>query len=559
MNAIQRFVKIPVPQLAGLTVAALAVVAALIGAWTWLQTPDYRVLFANLADRDGGAVVAALAQMNVPYKYSEGGGAILVPSTMIYDARLKLASQGLPKGSTTGFELLDNQKFGTTQAQEQMNLQRGLEGELTKSIQSIAQVQTARVHLAIPKPTIFLREHQKPSASVLLALYPGKSLDPSQVAGIVHLVSSSVPELADSAVSIVDGSGNLLSRTPEVGGLDPGQLAYVREVEQRYARRIAAILEPIVGAGNVRAEVTAELDFNQTEQTAETFKPNAPQNAAMRSQQSTESSNSSGSATTGTGIPGAQSNTPTNAGAPAGAGAAGAPGNTNSANKKDNTVNYELDRTVETKRMQVGAVRRLSAAIVVNNRKVDIAALAAATKADKKDDAKKDDAKTDVKPDAKADAAAAGPKSVPLEKAEIEQITALAREAMGFDEKRGDSINVVNASFTEPETVAPVAVPMWKDPDNLGTAKEVGKNVAFGLLALYLVFGVLRPAVRRLTAAVPVAPALPTPEPTTTDDATPQPVPMLAYPEHLQRARQLARDDPKAIAGLVRNWVGAAE
>ena len=556
MDALKRLAKVPAPQLASLVIATLAVIGALIGAWTWSQTPDYKVAFANLADKDAGAVVAALAQMNVPYKYSDGGGAIMVPATMLYDTRLKLAQQGLPKGGTAGFELLDNQKFGTTQLQEQMNLQRGLEGELAKSIQSINAVQNARVHLALPKPSVFLREKQKPSASVLLSLYPGKTLDGPQVAGIVHLVSSSVPELADSAVSVVDGSGNLLSRAPDMGGLDPGQLAYVRDVEQRYARRIMAILEPIVGAGNVRAEVNAELDFNQTEKTAETFKPNQPNDVAMRSQASHDENSSNGSAAPAGGVPGAQSNTPTNAGAPAGAGPGAAPaGNSSNASKKDNTINYELDRTIETKKFQVGAVKRLSAAIVVNNRRIEIPAEAAP--ADAKKDAKKDDAK--------AATPVATSKTVPLEKAEIDQITSLAREAMGFDEKRGDSLNVVNANFTPSENTAVVEVPMWKDPQNISTAKEVGKNVAFGLLAFYLVFGVLRPAVRRLTPAPVAAPVeaqaltneAAQPEPV--ELVAPQPVAQLAYPDQLERARQLARNDPKAIAGLVRNWVGAAE
>jgi flagellar M-ring protein FliF len=536
MDAINRLVKVPPQQLVGLLIAAIASIAALIGAWSWLQTPDYRVLSPGMSEKDGGAVLTALGTMNVPYKISDGG-AVMVPANLVYDTRLRLASQGLPKNGSVGFELLDQQKFGTSQMQEQVNFQRGLEGELAKSIQSISSVQGARVHLAMPKPTVFLREHQKPSASVLLSLYPGKSLEPAQVAGIVHLVSSSVPDLADAGVSVIDGSGNLLSRSPQAGGLDPGQLSYVREIEQRYAQRIAAILEPIVGAGNVKAEVTADVDFNQTEQTAETFKPNGPDSVAMRSQVTGESTNSSGSGAANSGIPGAQSNTPTVAPVPA---VGVAPSASNTSSKKDTTTNFEVDRKVETRRSAVGAVKRLSAAIVVNNRKVEVAPAK-----DGKADAKKDDAK-------------AAPKSRPLEKAEIDQITALAREAMGFDEKRGDSLNVVNANFTQIETMAPIDVPMWKDPDNIVTAKEVGKNLGFALLAIYLVFGVLRPAVRRLTTQVPV-----TVTQTTTSlqpaasGATP--VPALAYPEQLQRARQLARDDPKALAGLVRNWVGTNE
>jgi flagellar M-ring protein FliF len=538
MDALKRLLNIPASQMIGLAVAVVTVGGFLIGVWMWLQTPDYRVLFTNLGDRDGGAVVASLSQMNVPYKYNDGGSAIMVPANLIYDTRLKLASQGLPKGGTVGFELLDQQKFGTTQLQEQVNFQRGLEGELSKSIQSVASVQAARVHLAIPKPTIFLREHQKPTASVLVTLFPGKTLDSAQVQGIVHLVSSSVPELADQNVSIVDGSGNLLSRPADIGGLDPGKLAYLHELEQSYTRRVTSIIETIVGVGNVRAEVTADLDFAQTEQTAETFKPNAPQNAAMRSSQSTEASNSTGGAGTA-GVPGAQANTPTNAGAPAPSTPAGASGsNSTSSTKKDNTVNYELDRTVETRRLPVGTIKRLSAAIVINNRTVPV-------KVDP-------NAKKDPKADPNAKPATT---SEPLKKEELDQITALAREALGFDDKRGDSLNVVNTSFTQPEILPPTDVPVWKDPDNLSTAKEVGKNLGFALIAGYLLFGVLRPAIRRVTASSASTTA---DTPAFTQQAIEAtPAPALAYPEHLQRARELARSDPKAIAGLVRNWVAA--
>ncbi len=541
MDALKRLTSLPAPQLASIVIAVLAVAGFLIGAWSWLQTPDYRVLFTNLGDRDGGAVVAALTQMNVPYKYNDGGSAIMVPSNLIYDTRLKLASQGLPKGGTVGFELLDQQKFGTTQLQEQVNFQRGLEGELAKSIQSVSAVQTARVHLAIPKPTIFLREHQKPTASVMVTLFPGKTLDSAQVQGIVHLVSSSVPELADQSVSIVDGSGNLLSRTPETNGLDPGKLAYVHELEQSYQRRVAAILEPIVGAGNVHAEITADIDFSQTERTNETFQPNGtPQQAAMRSQSNVESSNTSGTPPVG-GVPGAVSNTPTNA-ATAAPQSSQTPNGTPTTNstKKDNTTNYELDRTVETKRLPTGAIKRLSAAIVVNNRAVAVA--------------KPADDKKDAKADAKGDATRVAT-SEPLKPEELAQITALAREAMGFDEKRGDSINVVNTSFTQAEILPAIDVPMWKDPANLAMAKEFGKNGAFVLLAAYLLFGVLRPAVRRMTTPVPV-PTTPTTELVEAPGEEPA-TPALAYSDHLQRARQLARDDPKALAGLVRNWVTA--
>ena len=543
MDALKRFTALPASQIAAVVIAFVAVAGFLIGLWSWLQTPDYRVLFTNLSDKDGGAVVASLAQLNVPYKYNDGGSAIMVPSALIYDTRLKLASQGLPKGGTVGFELLDQQKFGTTQLQEQVNFQRGLEGELAKSIQSVASVQTARVHLAIPKPTIFLREHQKPTASVIVTLYPGKTLDGAQVQGIVHLVSSSVPELADRSVSIVDGSGNLLSRTAEVNGLDPSKLAYVHELELGKQRAVDNMLEKMLGAGNYHVEITADVDFSQTERTAETFSPNgAPEKSAIRSVQTTEANTSNGAAAPG-GVPGAQANTPTSAAVPASPVAAANAASTSSSTKKDNATNYELDRTVETMKLPTGTIKRLSAAIVVNNRMPSAA--------------KPVDGKPADKADAKKDTPVAVPKSEPLGKEELDKITLIARDAMGFDEKRGDSINVVNTEFRQTAMPAAVEVPIWKDPDNLATAKDVGKNLAFALVALYLVLGVLRPGIRRLTAP---AISLDTkgPEALTNElEATPPPTQALAYPEHLQRAKQLARDDPKALAGLVRNWVAA--
>jgi flagellar M-ring protein FliF len=543
MDALKRFTVLPASQMASIVIAIVAVVGFLIGAWTWLQTPDYRALYSNLGDKDGGAVIAALSTMNVPYKFNDGGTQILVPANLVPDTRLKLASQGLPKGSAGGFEVLRDQKFGTTQLQEQMNYQNGLEGELIKSIQSINAVQVARVHLAIPKPTIFLREHQKPSASVVVTLYPGRTLDGAQVQGIAHLVSAAVPELSDQDVSIVDGTGNLLSRRAETNGLDPGKLGMIHEVEDHKRQQVIKILEPIVGPGNARVEVTADIDFSQTERTAETFTPNGtPDKTAIRSQLVAESSNINGTPANGGGVPGAQANTPTNAGAAApGVPASGAGGGTTSnATKKDNTINYELDRTVETKRLPTGTIKRLSAAIVVNNRSV--AAKPAEGKA------------ADPKSDAKADAAKVAT-SVPLKKEEIDQITSLAREAMGFDEKRGDTINVVNTPFTQPDVPPAPEVPMWKDPENISTAKDVGKNVAFALLGAYLLFGVLRPAIRRISSQVPVATT--TTQQSVTSEVEATAPPALAYPEHLQRARQLARDDPKAIAGMVRNWVAA--
>ena len=275
---------------------------------------EWRVLYSNLADKDGGAIVAQLSQMNIPYRHSDGGGAILVPADKVYDTRLRLASQGLPKGAVAGFEVMESNRFGMTQFQERLTFQRGLEGELTRSIQALSSVQSARVHLALPNQNGFFREQQKPSASVLLSLNAGRILDRSQLAGIVHLVSSSVPEMNPSAVSVLDDTGKLLSTPPEGGlgsaGGDPQQLQYVQQLEQIYSQRILDILEPVVGRGNVKAQVTAELDFSQTESTSESHKPNQELNSSVvRSQQISESG-AGVSSSTPAGVPGAASNQP---------------------------------------------------------------------------------------------------------------------------------------------------------------------------------------------------------------------------------------------------------
>ena len=341
----QRFADLPAGTKIGALFALAAMVAGLVALSLWARQPDFRVLYTNLSDRDGGAIIAALNQMNIPYQFNEGGSAIMVPANRVHDARLRLASSGLPKGSIVGFELMENQKFGATQFQEQVNYQRALEGELARSVQALSAVESARVHLAIPKPSVFLREQQKPTASVLVNLRPGQTLDRAQVSGIIHLVASSVAELPITGVSVLDQNGNLLSNSANESGnlsLDPGQLAYLHQTEQSYNRRILDILEPIVGRDNVRAQVTADLDFSQTESTAESYRPNANQaEATIRSQQTSEAKN--GIQGNAQGIPGALSNQPP--------GAASAPidkptsqkgsdASGSSSSRRDSTINY---------------------------------------------------------------------------------------------------------------------------------------------------------------------------------------------------------------------------
>ncbi|MDP2828835.1 MAG: flagellar basal-body MS-ring/collar protein FliF [Sulfuricellaceae bacterium] len=527
----------------GLMFGIAAIIALLAGSWMWSQTPDYRVLYGGMSDRDGGAVIASLQQMNIPYKMADGGGAILVPSGQVYEVRLRLASQGLPKGNVTGFELMDGQKLGMSQFQEQVNYQRALEGEITRSIQSLSAVQGARVHLAIPRQTVFVREQQKPSASVLLSLYPGKALDPSQVSGIVHLISSSVPNLPVNNVTIVDQSGNMLSAAGDGSrgrsGLDPSQLDYLHEVEQSYVKRIEAILAPILGKDNVKAQVAADLDFSTIEQTAETFKPNpVPNDAAIRSQQVNETMGDA--AKTPSGVPGALSNQPPGAasapisasGAPAG-GTGISAGNSGPGAHKESTTNFEVDKTIQHIKQPVGAIKRLSVAVVVNNRK-------AAGK----------DAKGGGKP---------------LPAAEVAQLQNLVKQAMGFNQVRGDSLNIVNAAFSEGELVEVPASPIWKDPETLALAKELGKNLIIAALLFYLVFGIIRPILKDVAQSVHTAQDKAQQDEADIDEggvvhkisheAAERAAQAANYEENLKAAKELAKQDPRVVASVVKDWV----
>ncbi|EGJ11373.1 MULTISPECIES: flagellar basal-body MS-ring/collar protein FliF [Rubrivivax] len=517
--------------MAGAGLAALLAIVVVLA--LSLKQDDYRVLFANVGEKDGGAIVEKLAQMNVPYRFSEGGGTIMVPASQVYDLRLKLSAAGLPKGSITGYELLDKTAFGQTQGQERINLQRALEGELTRTIQTLSSVETARVHLALPNQNGFFREQQKPSASVVLTLRPGHTLDRAQLAGIVHLVSSSVPELSAKAVSVLDGDGSLLSSQDNASqGLDTQQLQYVREVEATYLRRVNDLLEPVLGRDNLRATVTAEVDFSQTEQTSEEFKPNQGDNpAAVRASRVSESTRPG--ANVPSGVPGAVSNQPpVPASAPingpaqalqaANGGAAG--GNA----QRDAETRYEVDKTVRVIRGATGTVRRINAAVVVNHRNgVD---------------------------------AKGKPTSTPLSQEELDKLTALVEQGIGFSKERGDSVRVVNAPFRVEKAPEAEEVPIWQQPWVLDLLRSGATPAALVLVALIVVFTLIRPAIKAAAAK---------PEPIkgeTVDELVdggaalpgPDQLPALEAPrsnDKLEAARKLARENPAAVANIVRGWV----
>ena len=542
-----------------LMVAVAAIAALLIGTFLWSRQPDYKVLFSNLTEKDGGTIITALEQLNVPYKFTEGGGAILVPGERVHEVRLRLATQGLPKGGGVGFELMENQKFGISQFAEQVNFQRALEGELGRTIQSVAAVESARVHLAIPKPSVFVREEQKPTASVMVHLHPGRTLEPAQVAGIVHLVSSSVPQLPMSNVTVIDQNGNLISQLKSKlieAGLDPTQIKYVQEVEASVIKRIDDILAPVVGTGNSRVQVAADVDFSQTEQTAESYRPNTtPPDISIRSQQTSETANVNPPAQ---GVPGALTNqppvpatapitSPAVPGQPATAATAAGqqpppPGQINAAGvqapiysagqpintRKDSTINYEVDKTIRYVKQSVGVIKRLSVAVVVNNKK-------------------------DVAKDGK-------PTTRPLNETELKQINDLVREAMGYAKERGDTLSVANAAFTPVEKAE--EPPVWKQFVTPDVGKELIKYLLIGAVLLYILLAVVRPILR--TMFPPPAP----PEELEEGDEDEEGVEvdltamggdaiLATYEGKLHKAREIANADPKAVANIIKDWIGA--
>ena len=470
----------PGSQQVALMLSVASLIGVLVAGYLWSQAPDYRVLYGNLSDRDGGTVIAALQQMNVPYKFADGG-ALMIPAGQIHEMRLRLASQGLPKGGLVGFELMEGQKFGVSQFAEQINYQRALEGELARSIQSLSAVQNARVHLALSKPSAFLREQPKPSASVILSLYPGRALESSQVSAVVHLVSNSVPDLQAKNVSVVDQTGNLISADRNNNAratVDPGQLRYRQEIERSYNARIEGILAPLTGPNNVRAQVTADLDFSEMEHAEELYKPNQkPDVAAVRSQQTSEALNGGSPGGAG-GVPGALSNQPpapaaapiTGGAAPAaatGAAAAAAAGNM----RKDATIKYEIDKTIRHTRQEIGRIKRLNVAVVVNNRK---------------------------------QVSTAGKVTyLPLKEEELAKLTSLVKEVMGYDKERGDTVSVMNSAFNVPDAEKIPEVPLWKQPETIELAKMIGKNLLIAGVLLFIILRVLRPMIKTLIPPPP--------------------------------------------------------
>lgn len=530
-----------------LLLAAAAAVAVVVALLLWAREPEYRVLFSGLGEADGGQIISELDKRAIPYRLSEGGNTILVPGDKMNALRLQLAEQGLPKGGSIGFELLDKQAFGVSQFAEHLNYQRGLEGELARTIESLGPVAKARVHLVMAKQSVFVRDREAARASVVLTLQPGRELGQSQASAIVHLVTSSVPELSVDAVTVVDQNGRLLSQVHgDTTGPDGTQLDYVHEIERSYQRRIEDILTPLLGSQNVHAQVVAQVDFSTRESTAERYAPNQNSHeAAVRSKQTSEHVVEGDDA--GRGVPGALTNSPPNTPAPTKATAPTPAGGTATAadakaskpanaTQSERMINYEVDRNVEHVKSSLGTIQRLTTAVVVNYRTV-----------------LKDGA----------------PTAEPLSKEELENINNLVRQAMGFTESRGDALQVINSPFvTEDTSVA--EPPWWKTPEAYNLLISGLRYLLVAFAALLLWWLVLRPMQRRnasrnaqmlAASAEPGTALMPTSTGTSVvvagQDNTPHTLPRKSavYEQNMQSLQQIAAEDPRLVAMIVRGWM----
>ncbi len=512
----------------------------------WSRGPNYGLLYAGLEQKDAAAVTQALQASNTPYTLGPDGNSIMVPASDLAAIRLKLAAQGLPQGSAASTAApAGDSPFGMSDLAERTRYQQMLETDLGSTIAGLQSVRAARVHLALPKPSAFIRDSHEASASVLVTLYPGRQLDASQVAAIVHLVASSVPNLDPKQVSVVDQQGQLLTNT------DPGSASAVGDtrlrlatrIENTYAQRIEELLTPLVGPGKVRAQVYADLDFSETEKATETYGHEHP---ALRSEQ-TSSEQRTGGAGDG-GIAGALSNQPPNAVAqptaarPTAGKAPGKAGATTTAEQSNGpgettssaTRNYELDRTISHVSDPAGRLARLTVAVVVDNKSV---------------------------PGEK------GEKSVPFTPQELEHLTTLARNAVGYNEARGDNVSVINQPFHQDASgdAAPPTMAFWERPGMLDLIKQ-GIGV---LIALLVAFGLLRPLLRGLSRAPAPGQGLALaqqPAPSTIsvrvddeddgDDMARLAVPpAIAYEQRIGLARRMVSENPKQVAQVVKNWV----
>jgi flagellar M-ring protein FliF len=534
------FMRLPAQRQVGLLLSLAMVLAALGAAFTYATRPAMVPVLAGLSERDTADAMDALGRNGFKFKLDTSSGRLLVPASSLHEARIRLATEGLPRAATSGYENLGQESgFGTSRMVENARYHHALEGELARSVMALHGVESARVHLALPRPTVFVRDRATPTASVLVNLHPGRTLDDAQVAGIVHLVASSVPDLDTERVTIVDQRGRLLTVPQGQGaaGLTGRDLDYVQRLEESYVRRITELLAPVLGAEGFRAQVAADVDFTRVESTRESYDPDS---TVLRSEQFYE--DMSRTPTGAMGVPGALSNQPP-AGGVAVAGAAGiagiavpegaeaAPAETPPQNtSRRATRNFEIDRTVSHTKQAPASLRRLSVAVVVDHKAMP--------------------------------GEEGGAVREPRTEAEMDYISTLVREAVGFDATRGDSVNVVNASFIPQELPEPMAAPeLWREP----WVADLVKQAMLALLALIIVPLVLRPMLKNLSSnPVGAAPALAgTPGVPALAAAPAGGVPVAGSgrpqggEDQLKVAQDMVREDPKLVAQVVKQWVAS--
>ncbi|WP_191600704.1 flagellar basal-body MS-ring/collar protein FliF [Marinomonas algicola] len=533
------FNKLTVIRQLALMVGLAASIAIGLAAVLWSNGTEYKPVLSSITDYNADQIVELLTINNIPFKLDENTGALLVESDSYHLARLKLAGSGIVNDNIIGMEIMDQeQALGTSQFVENARYRRGLEGELSRTITSLQSIKSARVHLAIPKESVFVRDTRKPSASVFLELYPGRRLDSSQVDAIVNLVSSSISQLNHKDVTVVDQRGTLLSQKDQDSELSIAgkQFDYTRKVEDVLLSRVNNILNPVVGAGRFKAEVSADVDFTSVEQTDEQFNPDL---LALRSEQ-TLKENRAGVANSG--VPGALTNQPPGAiNAPEvadvnGANVGGDNSQTPGQSRQETTRNFELDRSISYTVRQQGTIRRLSVAVVVD----DIASI---------------------------DPETSGVVRTPWSDNELQRLTLLVRDSVGFDPSRGDSINVVNTPFALPEPPEQAEeIPFYQQTWFLNLLQPV--LVGFFVLLLLLI--VVRPILKSLGEQNKIAVAEDTEASIFADETdeisddqvslvSAEDVMVPGSPEKIERQlnaiRGLIAEEPERVAQVVKQWV----
>lgn len=548
-------------------VALAATLSFMVGFFLWGQKPSLVPLYTNLGPKESAAVVDALRAAKKNYQLS-ADGAILVDPAQLPAVRMLLASEGLPSGNGVGLEMLDkDQSLGTSQFVEHARYQHAIEVELARSIETIQGVSAARVHLATPKQSVFVREQQPPTASVVVELSPGQSLTADQVRAIVHLVASSVAGMKPENVSVIDQRGELLSQNSDDAsgmGLTDKQFAYRQRVERAYARQIEALLTPIVGANQVRAQVSADIDFSRQEGTSETY---GPKTGVVLSEQTNDTTRALGDQGINGGVPGALTNQPPGGGTvtPPTAGGLQPPANLNVqqyqqiiqtpiSTQKNETRNYNVDKDIRHTQYASGAVDKLNVAVLLDEKTVT----------DK-------DGKT---------------KTEPMSAAELARIKDLVSQAVGLDEQRGDKLTLASIPFVE-QKIEKVSVPLWQQDWFMPLLKNLGLGVA--MLVIFLM--VVRPLLKMLAdksrpEALPHQPGtglphgvedngmteegvsftrqggdggqipgqIPGPDDADDLEGVPQLVGAASYADKLKQLKQSINHDPKAVAAVIKQW-----